>query len=839
MKYGAGALCLGLVLLSSHPGAAQDLVPPQVETPVEATLPPGTSPPTERTAIVLQIVIDSTGTVTGAEVVEGVDPVLDQAASEALLRFRFRPATQNGEPIPSQVLYRYVFRPPPPEPVPPPEETEPEVDDPPPSRAGEPSAEEEITEPPPPPDTSADDDAGFAAAAVVEYDPEGVLERTAEAVNLVDTRELQGRALNLGDVLSRQQGVIIRRRGGRGSQSSLALGGLDGDQVRTFVDGIPLEAAGYPFGVPDIQTNGFEGVEIHRGIVPIRFGLDSLGGVVNLRTDSRERHTFLAGSYQVGSFGTVTTTAQARVFHEASGFTAGIRGFLDHSDNDYMIDVEVPDARGRLSPARVRRFHDGYSAVGAGVDVGLVDQSWARRIRLTLYGTGYDKDLQHNVVMTVPYGEVESRERVYGGTLRYDVDLGEDVELGLVTNVSTRRTDFVDLGEFVYDWFGNRIRERRIPGEISSQPTDATFRSWSTFNRLSLRWDMADGHVLDAAISPSFTTRTGENRLLQSPEQRDPLSARQDLLKMVVGLSYQADLFDDLLQSIVFAKYYFYQSDVEEVLPGGIFRPLSETQHLPGFGGGLRLSATDWLWLKASYEFTARLPNPDEVFGNGVLIVPNLELQPERSHNINVGVQVDLDEDETETGEWQGEVYLVTRFPRDLIILLGNEQSQSYQNVFGARGLSLEAQLRWTSPGDWVSLQGNLTYNDLRNASTEGAFGDFDGDRIPHRPFFDWNVSGSFRIPEIFSRHDSLTLGGDLYYVQEFFRSWESQGIRAFKQTVPTQIVVGAYVSYGYDWPLEMTVTLEAQNLTDELAFDFFGVQRPGRAFYLKLAGEL
>jgi hypothetical protein len=36
-----------------------------------------------------------------------------------------------------------------------------------------------------------------------------------------------------------------------------------------------------------------------------------------------------------------------------------------------------------------------------------------------------------------------------------------------------------------------------------------------------------------------------------------------------------------------------------------------------------------------------------------------------------------------------------------------------------------------------------------------------------------------------------------------------------------------------------VSATLEVQNLTDAPAFDFFGVPRPGRAFYFKATAEL
>ena len=40
-----------------------------------------------------------------------------------------------------------------------------------------------------------------------------------------------------------------------------------------------------PFGIANVPVNLIERVEIYRGVVPIRFGADALGGAVNLVSD--------------------------------------------------------------------------------------------------------------------------------------------------------------------------------------------------------------------------------------------------------------------------------------------------------------------------------------------------------------------------------------------------------------------------------------------------------------------------------------------------------------------------------------------------------------------------
>jgi hypothetical protein len=78
--------------------------------------------------------------------------------------------------------------------------------------------------------------------------------------------------------------------------------------------------------------------------------------------------------------------------------------------------------------------------------------------------------------------------------------------------------------------------------------------------------------------------------------------------------------------------------------------------------------------------------------------------------------------------------------------------------------------------------------------------------------------------------------------VHEFFRTWESLGSEReeFKDTIAAQ----ATHSIGVSWVVSrdyarIVTTLELDNVSDAKVFDNYGAQRPGRAFYLKLTGEL
>lgn len=663
------------------------------------------------------------------------------------------------------------------------------------------------------------------------------LQQSAEAVNVIETRTAQRQTADLGEVLARTQGIAIRRSGGLGSDARFSLNGLYDDQIRFFLDGVPLDVAGFPFGLVNVPVNLIDRVEVYRGVVPVRFGADALGGAVNLVTDpSYETHGGV--SYQVGSFGTHRATVDGRWRHEPSGFIAGGAAFLDVAENDYAIDVEVADARGRLSPATVRRFHDGYMSYGATLELGVVDQPWARRLTLQAFASTYDKELQHNQVMTVPYGEVEYGETVYGVTARYDVELSPAFDLELVANYARRTIDFVDEGRWVYDWFGQRVLERRIGGEIESDPTDQSVWQDASFGRATLTARLAPEHVLRLSLSPNYATRTGDERIQADPNARDPLTAERTLITFVSGLEYELGGFDERLSNIAFAKDYLYRANSEELLPGNIFREREQDSHSFGVGDAFRFQVLPWLYAKASYEYATRLPRPDEVFGDGVLIIANLDLEPEVSHNANIGPRIEYGHGVV--GEWTLDINAFLRESDRLVVLLGNDRFQSYQNVYKARSLGIENALSWLSPGRYVGVDGTLTWQDVRNASSSGTFGDFEGDRIPNRPYLFGSWGAHLRLPNLPGPRDTLEPFYTGRYVHGFYRGWESQGLREFKQVVDTQVTHAAGLSWSVDrYPWRGTATLEMDNLTDAKVFDNFGVQRPGRAYSLKVTFEM
>jgi vitamin B12 transporter len=801
---------------------ASDVVVPQAVYVAPPAYPRAALARGEEADVVLELVIDPQGRVTHAVVVGSASAEFDEAALEAARRCTFVPAKRSGAPIAAKIRFVYPFRLP--------------------KKAAEDAAQEApLAEPSPkaPAPVKPVPEAPRATEVVVRgLSTRERMQQSAEAVSVVDTERARRETADMGQVVARSPGVVVRRSGGLGSESRFTLNGLSGDQVRYFLDGVPLEQAGYPLGVANVPVNLIERVEIYRGVVPIRFGADALGGAVNLVTRQRVRGTHGFASYEFGSFHTYRLAFGARTHHVPTGIFVRGDGFYDYARNDYLVDVQVTNDDGRLSPRTVRRFHDRYGAAGGSLEVGVVDRSWARRFFVRLFATDFDRDIQHNRSMTRVFGEVTDGQSRKGATLRYLNSWQNGIELEALATYSRGTLEFVDTSHCIYDWYGECQVVRRSSGELDARPYDRRVAERSLLGRLNLSYESDFAGTLRLVVTPSFVAREGEERALPPGARRDPFGGENSLATVVSGLEYELDLASDRLENVVFGKTYFQSQQAIEPLLNGHDAERDNIVRRLGWGDGLRYRFTDEWYGKVSYELSTRLPKPNEVFGDASLIEPNFELLPEVSHNLNLtlaGPKLS-----TNLGQFRAEVSGYLRDVRDQILLLPDVNTAQYANVADARFLGVEAAGGWTSPGEYLALDVNLTAQDARNTSSDGPFRRFEGDRLPNQPYLFGNGAARFQLRDLVMDRDELSLTWNARYVHDFYLAWESYGDPSTKSVVEAQLLHSLGLTFLIrKGALALSSTIEVQNLTDAKSTDYFGVQKPGRAFFFKSVAEL
>lgn len=664
-----------------------------------------------------------------------------------------------------------------------------------------------------------------------------------EAVTEVDFEQYRFEAADLGQLLNRQQGVNLRRTGGLGSNIRFSLNGLTGNQVRFFVDGVPLELAGLGTGIADIPPSLVDELAIYRGVVPARLGADALGGAIELRTEGGVVRPGARVNYLLGSFGTHRASASAALPLGDDGFFVRAFGFFDRTDNDYRSLQEVADFdTGLVETRRVRRFHDAYQAYGASVLGGWADHPVLGTVTVRAFVNGLERDIQQgfSTGSDRPFGEAERSEFSVGGVGRFDFSFGDRVRwFGTVGGAHLESTLF-DVGACAYTWLGD-CNPIRLSGELDpGLPSDATQVTDAGYLRTTFEVEIAEGHHLRLSFAPTYSSVGGEERAGESGAvlgRGSTVDAQRELLSSVVGLDYELETLDGRLGLLAFGKWYLLdgQSETLDELDEAI-RDISTSN----FGGGsvVRFGVVGSIELQASYEYALRLPAPAEFFGTVGLILPNLDLRPERSHNVNAGVR--LRPWTTPLGGFRGEVNGFFRDSEDLIQLVSAFELVTHQNISAAQSIGVETLLGWTSPGRYLSLDGSFTYMDFRNTSMSGEEAAFNGDRIRNTPYLFGSGTARFRLTSIVAKEDQFELSWTSRYTKSFFLTWESIGRADTKFRVEDQLESSLNLSYQFTFlDQRFGIAFDIQNITDEDLFDFFGIQRPTRAFYVRVSVEL
>ncbi|MEM8506878.1 MAG: carboxypeptidase-like regulatory domain-containing protein [Bacteroidota bacterium] len=677
------------------------------------------------------------------------------------------------------------------------------------------------------------------------------LKESAQAVTVVRTETVKLQTADLGDIMAKTEGVSVQRAGGLGSNIRFSLNGLSGDQIRFFYDGIPLNFTPYSFGIANVPVNAIERVEVYKGVVPIQFGADALGGAVNLVPPEVNQSFGGSASYQTGSFGTHRATLNLQHYKDNTGFFANAGAFYDFTDNNYKIDVAIPNDLGQLRQETVERFHDAYRAYGVDIQLGVRNKKWAKVLSLKGYYGDYNNEIQNsqapglvnqpqfglsNAVAGNPFGEIVFTSFSTGVNLHYNLSLTKKWELDLKAGYNYTERESFDVSNNLYNWFGEIIRVQNQPGEFGEADNLLTIGK-SVFARQQIIYKINEKHQLNLSLSPSYTFRTGDDLLIDGPF--DPALDEGELTDMVTGLEYQLELSNKKLQIIAFVKNYQQNIRIESLDASVIGTQVDQRRVSEfGAGNGLRLNWSERFLTKLSYEYAIRLPRQDEIFGDGQLIVDNLDLRPEASHNVNLALTYDS-KSYTKVA-WQLGTNFFLRRIDDLIFLLVNQNDLgSFQNVWSATSIGIEFNGRVSNLIKGLTLNGNLTYQDYRNTSDTGPFVQFRDDRIPNIPYFFANGEVNYGFDDIAKNGDNLALFWNWRHVHSFFVGWESAGLQEFKVEVPDQTIHAAGLTYKTTLKkFQNAITLEIQNLTDAKVFDFFGVQRPGRAVFLKLTTQ-
>src|SRR5690606_23935568 len=220
------------------------------------------------------------------------------------------------------------------------------------------------------------------------------------------------RANSVEDLVDKSPGVKIRNVGGLGATSNVVVGGFQGNAVKFLYDDIPIDYMGSNFGLTKVPTNAISRVEIYKGVLPTKIGVDALGSAINI-VPKTSKKTSGTVSYETGSYDTHIATANANIKLNEH-FFLGINSFYNYSKNNYKVD-HLPyknPSSGQVAYIREKLFHNGFNQNYSEFSLQDYKSSRAETLKLKINYYRLKKDIQYyRICRARPFGEVYRCER--------------------------------------------------------------------------------------------------------------------------------------------------------------------------------------------------------------------------------------------------------------------------------------------------------------------------------------------------------------------------------------------------------------------------------------------
>lgn len=650
---------------------------------------------------------------------------------------------------------------------------------------------------------------------------------------------------NLSGMLNKVSGVRIRETGGVGSDMQVMMDGFSGKHVKVFIDGVPQEGVGASFGLNNIPVNYAERIEVYKGVVPVEFGTDAIGGVINVITKKNfNKKWYMDASYSYGSFNTHKSHVNFGQTFD-SGLAYEINAFQNYSDNSYYVDTPVkeflPDNTSSLDLSkieRVKRFHDTYHNEAVIGKIGVVNKKWADRLMFGVTYARVYRELQNGVRQEIVFGGKYRKGYSVMPSVEYRKKdlLTKGLDVTLTATYNHNISHNVDTATYEYNWRGEK-RPRLTPGEQSYFHTRWNNNNWN--GTLTANYTVNNIHrfTFNSVIS-SFRRSTTS---LLSPEA-ETYTIPKETQKNVNGLSYQF-MPNDKWNVSAFGKYY-YQFNAGPLVSSTSqddYVRATNTVSTAGYGLAGTYFILKGLQAKLSYEKVYRLPINDELFGDDDLETGDISLKPENSDNLNLNAAYTKAFGRHSLYLEGGLIYrdIKDYIQRSIQTLSGARYGASYKN-FGkvlTKGYTVTARYDFSNR---LSVGGNFTEVNTRDngkRTSDGRENKAYQTRIPNVPYIFANSDVTFYWPDLGSKGNLLTAAYSNFYVKEFPLYSEAFGSDG-RRIIPSQFSHNISISYSMKNG-RYNVSFECQNIADAKLYDNFSLQKAGRAFYGKLRVSL
>jgi outer membrane receptor protein involved in Fe transport len=638
------------------------------------------------------------------------------------------------------------------------------------------------------------------------------------------------------DLLRQASGIKIKQNGGFGSGSDFFINGNTGKQVKFFIDGLPQDNLGETQLLNIYPVEQIERLEVYKGILPVELGADALGGAINIVT-RKERQDCINASYSIASFNTHRLNILGKKYITNHFFTS-FQANVNYAKNNYPVEVELIKPNGHSDTIKTPLFHDLFKNYNVQLQIGFTDKPFADQLTLTLIQTGMYDELQHSLMMMQPYGYVNRTEKLKSGILRYQknrlfgkVDVAATFSYNRVNSLlmDTSLYSFLWNGEVSRDLNGNPQRKFN-GGELSSSGHELYTYTNLTNGKFTAVYLINERMKFVFSNTWQQYHQTGRDPIAQEfYNGKDYYSTPSKMFKNVGGLGLEGKSGNNKWRYIASLKHYHTTVKGFEMENTNQIRSEKKISEM-AFNGGIGYQWNQELLFKFSYEHAARLPEPEEAFGDFTYVRANPALNAERSENFNLNILLN-------TKKLDAEITGFYRKVRDLIYLPPSQFYTQFDNLLNVQVAGIEGNIKYGIYNNfWIN--GNFTFQDLRNQSNISNRpidnGRYKNSRMPNVPYLFINGGLLYKVQDFIKKDNSLQLWYNVNYTQSYYLYWTEDGDKELKNSIPTQVLHGAGISYSIS-KSGLSLAVETTNISNAQVYDNFKVQLPGRSFSFKI----
>jgi len=651
------------------------------------------------------------------------------------------------------------------------------------------------------------DESTYQRMSSVKQDPSGY-------TNVVYADDFKGKYVSLADVLEREAGVRVRRFGGLGSYSTLSIRGTNANQVKIYIDGIPLEnAQGGEINLADLGFDNLERIEIYKSGQASGFSGSAIGGSVNLITVKGKQQPTSRVSLAFGSFKTFKVTSfksdnlnslQYSLFAQKE---KSDQDFVFRNDNGTPLFNTVDDK----DTKRKNAWFDRYNLLGT-------LRYEKNNTQITFIN---DFNYRMNGIPGVGSNQTEKVKRKYTrNTSIFSTHTKafflEKINLDTKTYYTGARDHLFDPQSEFSSGTPNSLAEIQQYGfhllpSIYLLEYYQVLKFLLALERETFRRDERD--KFDRVQDKS--TRKFRHHTTFQISDEIKLFKNKFFLTPLIQKEIFIDRFNEQLNEYNFFAYEFPKS--KRVYDFNIYKM--------GIGW-IFFQNQNFQWtFKTNASRDQRMPTFLELFGERGSILGNTTLKPEKARSYDFGIVTDYKSSEIQMNHTYT---LFSKRLEDMILFVPNSQfSLRPENIDSAWIRGFEWSFKINLKKAW-KFQSNYTYQKATNTS-ETIY--LKGKYLPLRPLHEWTGTFSYKFLK-----QNLEIGYEPVFIGAAYRDRTNE----YSNYQPARWIQNLFFYWEFikEEEKEFSLSLDLRNIMDVRAFDFVGYPLPGRNYYVTLSGK-